>query len=209
MKGFGNQKGLIVRDKKKVLIFRWLLFILLSGCPVLAFSMPEGIKAKKTVRPEKTDEINLPGTISAIPRINTDSLTPDYSASLQAQKPVSFLSIQITAAYQAIGIDTVISLYPKKNTGAGIHFPVQELYRGKKLKIDFYHDKVAGKITLQSDEPMLEIIIYNDRAEEVYTAVSVNNHHKIPLATYKKGRYSIFITGARSRSVQFFFQQSE
>jgi hypothetical protein len=205
MKGIDKQIGLITMEKISAYNCRLLLLVLLFSCPLMVFSGTGNVNTLFSIKTIKINSDRLPFILSIPNSINRDSLPP---FSQVKEVPVPYLNVKVPASYQAIGIDTVISLFPKPNA-VSADLPVQELYTGKKLKVIFYHDKVAGKLTLQSDEPMLEIIIYNDRAEEVYTAVSVNNHHKIPLATYKKGRYSIFITGARSRSVQFFFQQSE
>jgi hypothetical protein len=205
MKGIDKQIGLITMEKISAYNCRLLLLVLLFSCPLMVFSGTGNVNTLFSIKTIKINSDRLPFILSIPNSINRDSLPP---VSQLKEGNVPYLNVKVPASYQAIGIDTVISLFPKTNA-VSADLPVQQLYTGKKLKVIFYHDKITGKLTLQSDEPMLEIIIYNDRAEEVYTAVSVNNHHKIPLATYKNGRYSIFITGARSRSVQFFFQQSE
>lgn len=192
------------RCKKQVASGFFML--LLAGYPLPAISGSSGMNALQV---NSQLIANSDRFMSRFNIIISDSLPPVSAFAQSKDMAVCFLTLNAAATYQAVGIDTVISLYPKKGVTANSDLPVQELYRGKKLNIDFHHNKTENKLVLIAEEPMLNLVIYNEKAEEIYSAVLANTRHSVPLVAYKNGRYSVLVTCTRSRFAQFFFNKAD
>lgn len=196
-------------ESSKKQVASWFFMLLLAGYPFPAISVSAGMNALQVNSQLKANSDRLPHFISQYNIIISDSITPVSAPALSKEIAVSFLTLNAAATCQAVGIDTVISLYLKKDAAAGTGLPVQELYRGQKLKIDFHHNKPENKLVLLAEEPMLKLVIYNEKAVEIYTVVLANTSYCVPLVTYKNGRYSVLVTCARSRFAQFFFNKED
>lgn len=105
----------------------------------------------------------------------------------------------------AIGIDSVIQLYTIDKINGNKPVLLQELYRGRGLKVFFYHEKTSGLLKLECRESLSAIQILSGNGDTIYEKTGTILNPVINIAAYQKGNYTLLATGPGGRCRQFFF----
>lgn len=107
----------------------------------------------------------------------------------------------------AIGMDSVIQLYAVDKTNGNKPVPVQELYRGRGLKVQLVHEKTTDQLKLHTAETLTTIAILDANGDTVYEKSGSLLNPVISIASFQKGNYTLLATGQHGKSRQFFFSR--
>ncbi|HEX4877151.1 MAG TPA: hypothetical protein VFV31_10800 [Chitinophagaceae bacterium] len=107
----------------------------------------------------------------------------------------------------AIGMDSVIQLYAVDKTNGNKPVLVQELYRGRGLKVQLVHEKATDQLKLHTAETLTTIAILDANGDTVYENTGSLLNPVISIASLQKGNYTLLASGQHGKSRQFFFSR--